>query len=300
LKFYLPDLYASSVFSGSNVLPSDKGFVNSSSCKLVLSDVSEVLNARQVNYQIDKQTGSYQYVHNEMPMTLENLQSFPIVTKNYCLNYGAMKEVYSVPTYSSHIQGLEDIRLFEKDGKINFLATTVNLSPRGDNRIATGEYDFKNNIINVTRVFESPLDVKCEKNWALLSNDEILYSWHPLRIYDFESLKEMYCHTTPNLFKHFRGSASVAINYNGLKWFVVHSIAYESPRTYMHWLVALQSDGKPVMHSLPFSFEGEKIEYCLSLNIIGDKFEFQYSTWDSSSKFLQIPIEYFGNKMILC
>jgi hypothetical protein len=60
----------------------------------------------------------------------------------------------------------------------------------------------------------------------------------------------------------------------------------------------MEKNGKPVMHSSPFSFEGEPIEYCLSINSVNDEeLEFNYSTWDSTSKSIRVPLTYFYNKM---
>jgi len=142
--------------------------------------------------------------------------------------------------------------------------------------------------------------VMSEKSWPFLPREKVICSWSPLRVFDFENRKEVYCHSSPVFFDYFCDSSSVAVDYNGLLWFVVRSIDRENSVRYMHWLVALQNDGKPVMHSLPFTFGGEKNEYCQSLNVVGDKFEFHYSTLSAKSNYLQIPIEYFSNKILLC
>jgi len=293
LKFYLSKLIDHSTNTQTISVPNPAGFVNSSPCKFVLRDGREITNIRQVNYYIDKQHGSFH-------LRQENLQDSSILTQNYMLGVGQMKEIYHLPLYKSHIDGLEDVRLFERNGKVQFLATSKNLESDRKNRIAFGDYDVNNREIHVTKVFDSPLLSECEKNWVMLNEDVLIYSWSPLRFYDVENLSEVSVKATPQIFNHFKGSSAIGVKFMGLNWFVVHGVIYESPRTYMHYLVALNEEGAPIMHSLPFSFEGEKIEYCLSLNLIADKFEFHYSTWDETSKFLQIPINYFSSKMILC
>ena len=59
----------------------------------------------------------------------------------------------------------------------------------------------------------------------------------------------------------------------------------------------LDSLGRPVGYSIPFSFEGNSIEYCLSCVLSKENIVFQYSTWDSSSREMTIPIAYFLDKI---
>jgi hypothetical protein len=76
-------------------------------------------------------------------------------------------------------------------------------------------------------------------------------------------------------------------------------VHYENPRKYLHWIVKLNQDGYPLAYSVPFDFEGERIEYCLSMNYLNNgNLEFHYSVWDKSSKSLEIPFEYFNDKLI--
>jgi hypothetical protein len=76
-------------------------------------------------------------------------------------------------------------------------------------------------------------------------------------------------------------------------------VHYENPRKYLHWIVKLNQDGYPLAYSVPFDFEGERIEYCLSMNYLNNgNLEFHYSVWDKSSKSLERPFEYFNDKLI--
>jgi hypothetical protein len=114
--------------------------------------------------------------------------------------------------FSGHIYGLEDIRLYEKGGDIHFIATSINYSGLGKNRMVKGRYDVTSEDItssNITSVSSNiyladaevliPPDVNswCEKNWIPLanfyggertndetnSNDEyFIYKWNPLEI----------------------------------------------------------------------------------------------------------------------
>lgn len=299
LRFYLPKLIDNAASIESIDCDVPEGFTNSSPCKLMLSSGACVTNIRQVNYKIDKNDGSYHYLSGGH-MNLENTQHDPVITKNYLSGSGEMKESYLVPYFNSHVEGLEDVRLFERDGKINFLATTKNLEESGKNRIAIGTYDSQDMVINVERIFDSPKGSDCEKNWVIFNEKNLIYTWSPLSLYDIDNLSEVSSFSTPRIFQHFRGSSVSSAKFLGLNWFVVHSVIHDTPRTYMHYLVALDYKAAPVAYSLPFTFEGEKIEYCLSINAIEDHFEFHYSTWDACSKSLKIPMKYFSNKVFLC
>jgi hypothetical protein len=150
----------------------------------------------------------------------------------------------------------------------------------------------------VTKVFDSPFGAECEKNWIAFNEHSIIYSWSPIRLYSYPEMKLEKTISTPKIFNHFRGS-SAPVKYCGLNWLVTHSVIYENPRTYMHYLVALDDSANPVMWSLPFSFEGEKIEYCLSLDIKDGIVDFYYSTWDSSSKRMSISFSFFREHFLI-
>ena len=108
--------------------------------------------------------------------------------------------------FGGHIYGLEDIRLYEKGGDIHFIATSINYSGLGKNRMVKGRYDVTSEDItssNITSVSSNidlvdaevliPPDANswCEKNWIPLANfygdestnDEyFIYKWNPLEI----------------------------------------------------------------------------------------------------------------------
>ena len=273
------------------------GFINSSPCKIITSDGEEIVNIRQVNYIIDQSNGAYHYASDGQHMTFENTSVRPVNTKNYLLGHGEMTDLYSVDMRpGSRIVGLEDLRLYEVGGEIKFLATACNVTKNEAIRICTGEYDRENRIIYVNKVFDSPSGEYCEKNWTFLDSSTLIYKWSPLTTYAYADLTLVNEHPTPLIFNKFRGSSSV-IEYGEHRLAVVHSVHHDSPRKYLHWLVMLDSLGRPVGYSIPFSFEGNSIEYCLSCVLSKENIVFQYSTWDSSSREMTIPIAYFLDKI---
>jgi len=275
-----------------------EGYINSSPCKLITKNGKEYVNIRNVNYSIKKEDGHYYYYNTNRHMSWENTLKHPVHTINVCNNQ-KLEEI-NLTSYAkiqnSTIKGLEDIRLFERNNQIMFLATTRDFS--NHNLICTGQYLPEKQQILIERIFNSPENSNCEKNWTLLNENEIIYKWHPLTIYSFETLEKIREIQTPTFFKHFRGGSN-PIQIGEFKYCVVHTVHYENPRKYLHLIVKLNHEGYPLTYSVPFDFEGERIEYCLSMNYLENgNLEFYYSTWDSSSKSLEIPFKYFNDKFI--
>lgn len=298
LKYYIQSLRSSSKLIKRLESPDITGYINSSPCKLIMKNGNEYINIRNVNYSIQKDTGQYFYYNTNTHMSWENTLKNPVHTINVCNNQ-ILEEINLTPyaqIKNSTIKGIEDIRIFEKDNKIMFLATTKDFSTQ--NRICSGQYLPEKNQILIEKVFNSPENSNCEKNWVMLNENEIIYKWHPLTIYSFDTLQKIKEIKTPNFFKHFRGGSNV-IQIEGFNYCVVHTVHYENPRKYLHLIVKLNQEGYPLAYSVPFDFEGERIEYCLSMNYLTNgNLEFHYSTWDSSSKSLEIPFEYFNDKFI--
>lgn len=294
LKFYINTLKKSDL-SNTFYLKvrdlKDKFFNNSSPCKLIMKNGKEIINVRYVNYT----SPTYAHLNGSQFSTLN-----PIITKNYLNGEILTNDMSNLKKYSNIIQGLEDIRLFEKDDQIKFMATAKQYQENSRlYRIATGHLNLDTNTYFVEKVFDSPDQQECEKNWTMLNENEIIYKWSPLSIYSYDDLTLIKkIDNLPKIFKYFRGSTS-CIEIDEFKYCLVHSVHYESPRKYLHWLIKLDQTGQPLAYSIPFDFEGERIEYCLSMNLLNQKdLEFHYSINDQSSKSLIIPFTYFEDKFI--
>jgi hypothetical protein len=104
----------------------------------------------------------------------------------------------------------------------------------------------------------------------------------------------------PNIFKQFRGSTcgfkyskkvgenvsgNISINIEEEEiWFVTHIVSYENPRHYYHIIAVFDSNLNLLRYSAPFKFEGEPIEYCLSIIVEDDQVLMNYSTWDRTTR----------------
>ena len=85
------------------------------------------------------------------------------------------------------------------------------------------------------------------------------------------------------LFKHIRGSTNGVIVCDEI-WFVCHFVSYEKPRRYYHIIIKLDLNTlKFISHSIPFTFEGEPIEYCCGLRVDNDLLYMTYSIKDNNS-----------------
>ena len=103
----------------------------------------------------------------------------------------------------------------------------------------------------------------------------------------------------PKLFSRVRGSTcgyiySKKVGENNNKnvlnaqskyvWFINHIVSYESPRHYYHMITVFDSNMNLLRYSAPFKFEGEPIEYCLSIVVEDERVLINYSTWDRTTR----------------
>jgi hypothetical protein len=218
----------------------------------------------------------------------------PIQTKNAYVNLESKDFlIMEEPIYNfqSHVQGLEDLRLYKNpNGKLCFTATSFKQFIQDKISIVHGEYDLETKSYKNYEGVQSPFNSDCEKNWVNIpETDDFIYSWSPLRIgkirnNKFLCFKEI---STPSLFSLFRGSAP-AIEVDE-KWLVlVHFVEYCQPRKYYHCFVELEKETYNVLRvSLPFVFQNIGIEYCISVRLIQDSLEFFVSFTDTNPSIVQ-------------
>lgn len=279
-----------------------------SSCCVIPYNGKYLMNTRYVNYLIDK-NGSYLMQSPDGKVKTKN--GVTILNKSYnpTDNITMMKEDYK--TYSSNIEGLEDVRIFAFKNKIHFTASCKNITNDGNIVIVTGEYDHTNAKMDNIYVIQPPRPSGCEKNWIFVPesvlNDKMnfIYGWHPLEIgsvnksFDSpscEQFNKLEIHTkfdTPAIFSRFRGSSTICEHDDRL-WCVVHFVKYSTPRVYYHSVVQFnRKTMKPEMYSLPFVFRNHAIEYCLGFNIKDGKCCFIFSQNDNEPGFITLPIKNF-------
>jgi hypothetical protein len=254
----------------------DGDFIPTSTSLLKLEDNKILANVRYVNYRIQPD-GSYLMSKNGILDGNEKVR-----TRNAFLYYNKKMEpiselifmdekIYDVPSKDVHILGLEDVRLYKNDKKINYTATSLQYSHNHAIRTIKGEVDLQNRKFINNISMKPPTDTYCEKNWINME-DKFIYKWHPLQIGFLidGQLEILNTIDTPRFFKHYRGSSN-AFEYNNEFWFVTHGIKTCTPRKYFHQIVILDKETYQVKrYTVPFYFDKYAIEYCLGLVIINE------------------------------
>jgi hypothetical protein len=182
-----------------------------------------------------------------------------------------MNNNINLPSRECHIEGLEDVRLFYRNGQINYFATSLNYMPDDRFGIVNGIYNYEKLTFENNVPILSPTNAHCEKNW-IGHNDFVIYKWHPLEIGQLNGnrleIKNKY--PTQVFFKHLRGSSNI-VEYNNQLYVIAHGVKYGAPRKYYHLLIVFEKDTfKVIKYTVPFYFDKFAIEYCLGLHIHND------------------------------
>ena len=284
----------------SNVNKEDVKFTSSSSCLIPnINKEGYQMNIRYVNYYID---GGGCYLNCDKHIISVNKyvefdKDFNILTENWFdLNFENRKYI-----------GIEDIRIFNdvESNDLIFIGTGFHKNDKIG--IVTEKYDIENFKMNATELTQKFNNSGCEKNWVFVDfNDSthVVYDWHPINIckinYENNKLEKVEKRETPRIFSRIRGSTSgfkytkkIGDNKNGNItidieeseiWFVGHIVSYESPRHYYHVIYVFDSQMNLLRYSAPFKFEGEPIEYCLSIVVEDERVLINYSTWDRTTR----------------
>lgn len=258
-------------------------FLSSSSC--LINNPSKpgyIMNVRYVNYYI---TSGGSYINCDKH----------IITANKCveldpeLNIISEKLFDTVFTDRRYI-GVEDVKIFyeQNTDKILFVGTGFH-----DNNcigIVCGDYDAKQDVLLANEVTSSFSKEGCEKNWIYVTyknETHIVYKWNPLQICKLDKdSKQIHIVETkelPKIFSHVRGSSG-GFCYKNEIWFLVHLVSYENPRHYYHMMAVFDKNMNLQRYSAPFKFDGEPIEYSLSIVVEDERVLINYSTWDRTTR----------------
>jgi tetratricopeptide (TPR) repeat protein len=292
-KFYhikLVDLPGASVIDFSETVTKtiggrDDTFVSSSPSLLKMGG-GYLMNVRYVNYKIHPD-GSYKFMHNDGKIT--TLQKTVILDKDMkTLQTAWIDKVHDT---NLRYQGVEDVKIFQNDGKLVFLGTVEH--PVTHNvTVGYGIYD--SDMLKPTSCI-SPTGNGCEKNWVYCANDKthVVYSWNPLTIGRLENdtfVSETSDTAVPDFFRDVRGSSN-GFTFGDEIWFLCHVVHHSSPRQYYHIIVVLDKMSlKFKRHSILFKFNGKPIEYSLGLIVEDERICMSYSQNDSTSAIVSVPM----------
>ena len=290
---------------------------NPSSASYLYFNGEHLLNTRYVNYWY-YENGSYMFYDGTN--RIQNKNFFSRLTDTLIpVDYQEMKEneTITLPRYNMYSTGIEDVRLYEHNGRVRFIATTVGYHTTGGNRMVIGNYDYKTLTYSDARLVESPVDAYCEKNWTPIPSSDgeerFIYKWDPIQIvtikgnqgsllippsnedgmkvdqglippYNEDGILRT---TIVTLAGGVRGAAAPAkgsspfIEYNGELIGVTHFSEDAMPRRYFHMLVVLdKTTYEPIRYSKPFVFDKIGIEFCIGFDARDDKYRFWISQFD--------------------
>ena len=260
-----------------------------------------LMNMRYVNYYI---TENGSYINCEKN----------IITGNKFVELDEDFKVVNVKCFDIDFDGrqyigTEDVKIFNDVESDDILFIGTGLHKNHFLGVVNGKYDISipsNNKLTPIEINQKFCKSDCEKNWVYVdynNSTHIIYKWHPLQICklneDSKNIEIVKNIETPRIFSHARGSScgfkyikqmtntngNISIVYEENEiWFVVHVVAYENPRNYYHMIAVFDENMQLLRYSAPFKFEGEPIEYCLSVIVEDDKVLMNYSTWDRTTK----------------
>lgn len=293
MKFYKKILIKKNVYIISdkvNVLLHNEKveFVSSSNCLIVNHEKDGYLmNIRYVNYYVND-NGSYKNCGKQiisLNKYVEFDKNFNVISQNW-INLEYDERLYV---------GIEDVKIYfdNYNKKLLYIGTGYHLNNQIG--IVSGVYDTNKYKFEKNELKQNFKNTSCEKNWVFVdynNENHIIYDWYPLKICRLEnnSLKIVETKKMPKIFSKVRGSTCGFIYNKNDKviekeiWFINHIVSYESPRHYYHMISVYDFDMNLLRYSVPFKFDGDAIEYCLSIIVEVDRVLIGYSNWDRTTK----------------
>jgi len=265
----------------------DTNFVfNSSSSCLIPKENGYRMNVRYVNYYINEH-GNYLNFGNY----ITTINKYLDLDSNLAITNEQMMEFKFV---DRRYVGIEDVRIFNDVETDKLLCIGTGYHQNEQIGIVAGDYDLVNYQIKDKEIVTNFSNSDCEKNWVFFDykgKTHVIYDWHPLKICKIESntniLTRVVEKETPSYFSKMRGSTCGFKYKNGTTdelWFVTHIVSYEQPRHYYHAIVVFDTEMNVLRYSAPFKFEGEPIEYCLSIVVEDERVLINYSNWDRTTR----------------
>ncbi len=282
-----------------NINNEDITFYSSSSCLIKNENNNGYkMNTRYVNYYINDE-GYYLNCDKH------------IITSNKITEFNSdfniiNEQMLELEFDGRRYIGVEDVRIFYDKYKDKLIYIGTGFQKNNNIGIVYGDYDLESNKLVVNELKQNFNNSSCEKNWVFVDykNDNcIIYDWYPLKICKLHGDNIITVSETkdmPKIFSKVRGSTcgfnyrkKIGENNNGnIKisieeteiWFVGHIVSYEQPRHYYHIISVFDSEMNLLRYSAPFKFEGEPIEYCLSIVVEDDRVLINYSTWDRTTR----------------
>lgn len=291
-KFYCKQLSPNTSIDMKELCPYLCPGYTSSSPSIIPYKEGYLANIRFVDYKLER-NGEYTYRDGQ---NVHTRNGYVQLNKNFEVVQSKLFEEHY--DYTCRIRGIEDIKIIQHGEKIHYMGT-YQIPKTYKLCICFGEYNLTAPKLRFN-CFSSPKNNNCEKNWTLFNyKDELrfVYEWQPLtigKIIDASTSEIIITQEGPPIFKHFRGSTNGYL-YNNEYWFITHIVEHSKPRHYYHCMVVLDGDTlQHKRHSRLFTFDGEKVEFCLGLIVEDERIITTNSNWDATSK-----LKVFDKKTLL-
>ncbi|MGZ4384879.1 MAG: tetratricopeptide repeat-containing glycosyltransferase [Gaiellaceae bacterium] len=190
--------------------------------------------------------------------------------------------------YHSQVQGYEDCRLIEFDGRWYATATVSELNPTERREVALLELDGPD--IVAVHPLRSPRRGRHEKNWMpFVAHDSlaVVYSCGPTVVLRCDpasgNVEPISRRSAPPFAAEFRGGSQGIPVENG-HLFVVHEVdRSEAKLRYLHRFVLLGDDLAISALSRPFTFISDRVEFCAGLARQGDSLILSFGVSDAAA-----------------
>jgi hypothetical protein len=282
--------------------PKIEHFQPTSACYFKFQD-QHIINTRYVSYYLTPE-GYYLYPDGSQIIKNKNLCS---VLNNETLkptSHVEMNENLEQLYLGSSSIGLEDMRLYELNGKLRFICTTMGYSPVTKSRMMIGNYDLgRQTYSNCQIIYPPNPDSWCEKNWTPIVQDEhmifsncsvepfteiFIYKWSPMEIgklvkseNDETHLEIIESYDIQEPWFHKLRGSTIFSKVDGKLLGLTHFSEDGSPRRYYHVLMELDPVNlKPLRYSMPFYFLNKGVEFCIGFSVINDDYVFWISQND--------------------
>lgn len=257
------------------------------------------LTIRSSNYVIYLDTG-YLEVTNQGE--IKNQVWFAELDED--LNLTNLRQVEFANSEYSLERGVEDAKLFWRDGSWYFTGIMMEKAHTPAARVALFKYDHKKNLATLVKKYDGPEYAKPEKNWMAPYdvNPNFDYIYGPTAIIKDDTLINRF---NPNKkLSGLRGNTNLHDLGDGTYLAVVHmlyvkNVTYQSIRTfavqagkqkfYTHQFVRYNYSGEILSISPEFQFEINGIEFAAGLVEHKDNFVISYGVNDLSSHLATIP-----------
>jgi glycosyltransferase involved in cell wall biosynthesis len=237
-------------------------------------------------------------------------------TKNYWVSFKkiddkgkklplVLKSIYelecNVPTVrTSHISGLEDMRIVEANKRILGLAVDWERGIHNHPSVViTHLEEDKSGKMIVSRIVPTKFHSEiCQKNWVPFYNNDMfmaIYSHHPLIILELNpdtGEEKIVC----NKFSRYdlstmRGSSIPVKMKNGDWLLIVHEVVQQETRKYYNRILKYSPNWDLITVSTPFYFQTLFVEFCLSIYIENNILYIPYSSRDNTTELVSIEID---------